>query len=102
MNEAAVMSQPARPRVNPHFVWSVVDLLKIALLVSGAFALACSAYSIFIRTTDDNVMVGAIFFGAFTVCVGAVAVLAGIHRVFLAVHALGEDLTNIAEPDVLR
>jgi len=101
MNEAAILSKPTRPKVNPHSVWSVVNVLKMVLLASGAFALACSGYSLLIRTHDDNVIVGAIFFGAFTVCVGSVAVLAGLHRVFLAVHLLAEELTDIAEPDVV-
>jgi K(+)-stimulated pyrophosphate-energized sodium pump len=32
----------------------------------------------FVRKTDDNVIVGAIFFGAFTVCVAAIAIVAGL------------------------
>ncbi|MDQ6619754.1 MAG: hypothetical protein M3Z31_08675 [Pseudomonadota bacterium] len=98
MNDAGVLSRPPRPKVNPHFVWSIVNLIRAVLLASGAFALGCSIYSMFVRTTDDNVIVGAIFFGIFTVSIAGVAIIAALHRVFLAVHVLGEDLTEIAEP----
>ncbi len=68
--------------------WFVVDVIKALLLVIGAFAFACSTVSMFFRASDDHVVVGAIFFGTFSVCVVGLAIVAALHRVFIAVDEL--------------
>jgi hypothetical protein len=62
-------------------IWRIVEVIRALLILSGAFAFACSVYSMFFRVGDDRVVVGAIFFGVFTICVAGVAIVAALHRV---------------------
>jgi len=94
MDEATALAGVRRPRVNPYSVWSIVNAVRMILVVSGLFALAGSAYSIVARRSDDAVLVAATLFAAFTVCVAGTAIVAGLHRVYLAVHTLGEQFND--------
>jgi hypothetical protein len=65
---------------------------KALLIVIGAFALACSGYSMFFRVADENVVVSAIFFVAFAVCVAGVGIIAGLHRVCIVIDGAAASL----------
>ncbi len=66
-------------------MWLVVGVIKALLVVIGAFALACSTFSMFFREADDHVVVGAIFFSVFAVCIVGVGIVAALHRVVIVI-----------------